>query len=336
MSAPGAYVFGCAGLRLSQAETAFFRQANPVGFILFSRNIENPDQLRALTSALRDCVGRDAPVLIDQEGGRVARLKPPHWRAWMAPLAQMEAAGPELAARSMRLRYRLIAAELHDLGIDVNCAPVADIAEGTTHPFLRDRCYGSDLPTVIGAARAVAQGLLEGGVLPVVKHVPGHGRAAIDSHHDVPVVGTDAETLRQSDFAAFRALADLPIAMTAHVVYAAIDGAVAATCSPAMVALIRDEIGFDGLLLSDDLSMRALSGPIPHRAERSIAAGCDVALHCNGDLAEMEAVASVLGPLTVAATRRAAAALARRQKPQPVDLDASEAELRAILSGDAG
>lgn len=331
MTRPGATILGCAGPRLSPAERTFLAQADPWGFILFSRNVENPGQLRALTAELRDAVGRNAPILIDQEGGRVARLRDPYWREWLPPLEQMARAGPANAARSMRLRYRIIAAELRDLGIDVNCAPIADIAEGTTHPFLRNRCYGTDLATVVGAARAVAEGLEEGGVLPVLKHIPGHGRAAVDSHRDVPLVATDAATLRATDFAAFRALADLPLAMTAHVVYADLDGCVAATCSPAMIALIRDEIGFGGLLMSDDVSMQALSGPIALRAERTIAAGCDVVLHCNGDPEEMADVVAAAGQMSAAAAQRAEAALRRRSDPAPVDPGALDAELAQLL-----
>jgi beta-N-acetylhexosaminidase len=333
VSAAGACILAPAGPALAPDERAFFGDADPWGFILFARNVESPEQLRRLTDALCDTVARDAAILIDQEGGRVARLGPPHWRSWMPPLDQVRAAGPDRAARSMWLRYRLIAAELRAVGIDTNCAPVADIAEGTTHPFLKNRCYGTDLASVVACARAVAEGLMAGGVLPVLKHIPGHGRAAVDSHRDVPVVGTGADALGASDFAAFRALADLPVAMTAHVVYDAIDGRSVATCSPAAINLIREHIGFDGLLMTDDISMRALTGSLELRCRDAIAAGCDLVLHCNGDAAEMEVVAEASGTLSDEAARRAGAALARRTAPQPVDIPALEAELAELLGG---
>lgn len=333
MSRPGAYVLGCAGAELSPQERAFFRAADPWGFILFRRNIEDPPQLRRLTAALRESVGRDAPILVDQEGGKVQRLRPPHWRRWEDARDQIARAGAARAARSMYLRYRLMAHELRAIGIDTNCAPVADLAGDQTHPFLEYRCYGNTVESVVDVARAVAEGCLDGGVLPVMKHIPGHGRGNADTHLNLPVVEADANTLRATDFAAFRALRDLPMAMSAHVIFAAYDAARPATQSPAVIGAIRDEIGFQGLLLSDDLSMEALSGAIDDRAARSIAAGCDIALHCNGDLAEMEAVAGAIGALTPEAATRAATALALRQLPGPIDIRAAEAELEALLTG---
>ena len=333
MAAPGAYVLGCAGPALTEAERAFFRSADPWGFILFARNIADPAQLRRLTADLRESVGRDAPVMIDQEGGRVARLRPPHWRRWQDARDQIALAGPRGAARSMYLRYRLIAHEMRAVGIDTNCAPVADLAGPQTHPFLEYRCYGNSLDEVVQIARAVADGCLSGGVLPVMKHLPGHGRGNADTHLNLPIVETDAATLRGTDFAAFQALRDLPMGMSAHVIFSAYDAAHPATQSPAVIRAIRDEIGFDGLLLSDDLSMEALSGAIADRAARSVAAGCDIALHCNGDLAEMQAVAGALGPLSPKGAARAEAALACRQLPGPIDIRAAEAELEALLTG---
>ncbi|MEX5729386.1 beta-N-acetylhexosaminidase [Rhodovulum iodosum] len=330
----GAFFSGCAGPVLSEAERRFFAEARPLGFILFDRNIEDPGQLRALTGALREAVGRDAPILIDQEGGRVQRMKPPYWRQWRPALEQMQSADPGRAARAMFLRSRLIAEELRAVGIDVNCAPVADLARRDTHPVLKNRCYGSDAVTVIGAARAVAEGLLAGGVLPVLKHIPGHGRGTLDSHMTLPRVSADRATLEAEDFAPFRALADLPMAMTAHIVYDAIDPDRAATVSPQAIGVIRDEIGFDGLLMSDDISMQALSGDMKRRTVAALRAGCDAVLHCNGDMAEMEAVAEEAGMLSEAGALRAAAALARRRPPAPAQAEALEAELAEILKGD--
>ena len=336
VSGLSACIFGCAGPALARAEREFFARAQPLGFILFARNVESPAQLAALTADLRDCVGRAAPVLIDQEGGRVQRMRAPHWREWLPPLDQMaRASGPEAAARAMFLRYRLIADELHAVGIDVNCAPMADVARPETHPFLRNRCFGEDTASVVAGARAAAEGLMAGGVLPVIKHIPGHGRAVLDSHLSLPVVETPAETLREVDFAAFRALADLPLAMTAHLKYLAFDTDRPATQSPALISLIRNEIGFDNVLMSDDISMQALAGSIGERAAASIAAGCDVVLHCNGDLAEMPAVEEASGPLSGRALERAQSALARRSPPQEIDIPAAEAELRALLGKDA-
>ncbi|MEO1676534.1 MAG: glycoside hydrolase family 3 N-terminal domain-containing protein [Pseudomonadota bacterium] len=326
--------FGLSGPILLDAERDLIAEAQPWGFILFARNVETPQQLLRLTSELRSAVGRDAPILIDQEGGRVQRMGPPHWRAWWPPLDQMAAikdAGT--AARAMHLRYRLIAEELGAVGIDVNCAPLGDIARPDTHPILRNRCYGEDAVTVIGAARAVAEGLLAGGVLPVVKHIPGHGLGTRDSHLEPPRVSSSREALEAQDFAAFRALADLPMGMTAHLIFDAIDPVRPATVSPQVIRLIRREIGFDGLLTTDDISMQALSGDVVERGNAALAAGCDIVLHCNGVLAEMEMLACGLPPMTAEAHARSDAALARRGGAEPVDIPATEAELEALLSG---
>lgn len=326
----GATIFGCAGTVLGRDEAAFYRDADPFGFILFARNVESPDQVRRLTADLRAAVGRDAPVLVDQEGGRVQRLRAPHWREWLPPLDQVERSGPR-AAEGMALRSRIIADELRAVGIDANCAPCADIASAGTHPFLRNRCYGSDPATVSAVARAVADAHLAGGVLPVMKHMPGHGRSTADTHHDLPTVAEDAATLDATDFAPFRALADLPMAMTSHIVFAAFDPVQPATHSPAVIRAIRERIGFDGLLMTDDLNMQALPGTLAERAARAIAAGCDIALHCKGDLAEMQAVAAAAGRMGPEALRRARAALDRRHSPDPVDIAALEAKLAEIL-----
>ena len=329
-----AAIFGCIGPQLSPDEHAFFRDADPFGFIVFARNVETPDQLYRLTSDLRASVGRDALVLVDQEGGRVQRLRAPHWHEWSPPLDAI-AAAPDLATacRIMALRATLIAAELRAVGIDANCAPVADIATTATHPFLRNRCYGTATAAVTAIARAVADAYLAGGVLPVVKHLPGHGRAAGDTHLDLPTVTADAATLQTTDFAPFRALADLPMAMTAHIIYAAYDADHPATQSPRMIDIIRRDIGFDGLLLTDDLNMQALSGTLAERTLRSMAAGCDLALHCKGDLTEMQAVAAAAGPMRADTRARAVAALKQRQLPAVTDTAALLADLAGLSQG---
>jgi len=328
---PTAAILGCAGPWLGAAEAAFFRAADPWGFILFTRNLRDPWQVARLVADLREAVGRQAPVLIDQEGGQVVRLRPPHWRAWRDPLDQALRAGAA-APRSFWLRYRLIAAELAALGIDVACAPVADIAGAATHAFLRPRCLGQGAAEVAANARTAAEGLLAGGVLPVVKHLPGHGRAGTDSHLALPVVRTDAATLAAEDFAPFRALADLPLGMTAHVRYAALDDA-PATLSAPVIGMIRADIGFRGLLMTDDISMHALVADLAARSRAALAAGCDVVLHCNGDMAEMAEVAAAAGAMVPGALARGEAALARRRMPEPIDSRALAAELEALLKG---
>lgn len=334
MIGTGAAVFGCAGSGLTADEAAFFRDADPFGFILFARNVETPAQLRRLTADLRASVGRDAIIMVDQEGGRVQRLRAPHWREFLPPLDAVTKAGPS-AARAMAITATLIADDLRGVGIDANCAPTCDIAFDLTHPFLRNRCYGAAPETVIPIARAVADAYLAAGVLPVMKHLPGHGRAQIDTHHELPTVTTPRDTLSVTDFAPFRALADLPMAMTAHIIFAAYDAAHPATQSPPMIRAIRDEIGFQGLLITDDLNMQALTGTLAQRAAASLQAGCDIALHCKGDLAEMQAVAAAVGTMRLDTQSRAHAAIVRRHAPYPVDIAALEAELRVVLTGTA-
>ncbi len=313
--APRAVVLGCAGVELSPGERRFFTEADPWGFILFARNIVDPAQLSRLTADLRGSVGRDAPILIDQEGGRVARMRAPLWRDWLPALDDCARLPDEdTRARAMFLRYRLIAQELRAVGIDVNCAPVLDLAGPSTHAVIRNRCLGSDPAEVATVGRGAALGMLAGGVLPVLKHMPGQGRAALDSHAELPRV-TAARAELEADFAPFRALADLPMAMTGHVVFEAIDPEAPATLSPRMVRLMREEIGFDGLLVTDDLSMHALSGPFERRVERALAAGCDMLLHCNGKPEEMEPVVAACPRLSGRALWRAEAALARRAAP---------------------
>ena len=312
MGTPRAFIVGCSGEALSADERAFLRDADPLGLILFRRNVVAPDQVLALTSAFRDCVGRaDALVLIDQEGGRVQRLGPPHWPRYPAgrTLGRVGASDLDRAAAT-RLGARLIAHDLRALGITVDCLPVLDVPVPGAHDVIGDRAYGDDPDGVARLGRAAAEGLLAGGVLPVMKHVPGHGRAGADSHQNLPRVAASLADLRARDFRPFRALAHLPVAMTAHVVYEAIDPDRAATVSPSVIGtIVRGEIGFDGLLLTDDLSMRALSGSFRERSEAAIRAGCDVALHCNGHLAEASAVAEGAPRLAGQAERRVKRAL---------------------------
>jgi beta-N-acetylhexosaminidase len=326
-----AFISGCATLRLSAEERAFFRDTRPWGLILFARNCAEPDQIRRLTAEFRDAVGRaDAPVLIDQEGGRVQRLRPPHWTAWppARTYRSLFLSDPRRGLDLVRGAARLIAEELSALGITVDCLPVADVPQPGAHDIIGDRAYGESPDEVAQMARAAAEGLLDGGVLPVVKHIPGHGRAAVDSHVGLPVVDADAGTLRRVDFAPFVALRDLPMAMTAHVIYTAFDPDSPATLSPIVVGeVIRKEIGFDGLLMTDDLSMGALDGTHRERTERSFAAGCDMALHCNGCLDEMVEVASAAPALDGQAAARAARALDSARTAAPVDVAAIHVEL---------
>ncbi len=327
----GATILDATGLRLTPDEKALFRDVRPFGFILFARNIETPDQVRALCAELREAAGHDAVITIDQEGGRVARLRPPVWRDWLPPLDFVALAGAD-AARAMYLRYRLIADELRAIGVDSNCAPMVDLAGPATHEFLRNRCYGADPVRVAMLGRSAAEGLLAGGVLPVLKHIPGHGRATMDSHHDLPVVTASAVDLHHSDFLPFRRLNHLPMGMTAHLVYDAIDDR-PATLSRRVMRLIREEIGFDNLIMTDDISMKALSGAPVDNTRAAIAAGCDVVLYCNAALQDRAAVAQAAGDMSDAAQTRADRALTARLTPDDVDIPAMDAELEALLGG---
>jgi beta-N-acetylhexosaminidase len=334
--APRAAILGCVGEGLSADERRFFADADPVGFILFRRNCRCPGQVRDLVAALRDAIGRhDAPVLIDQEGGRVARLRPPFWRLYpsAACLGSLPDPQAELAAR---LCARLIADDLDQLGITVGCLPVLDIPVAEADPVIGDRAYGTEPNRVTKLARAVCEGLLEGGVLPVIKHIPGHGRARVDSHFTCPVVETEASELSRTDFVPFRALAAMPWAMSAHIVYMTIDPTAPATLSHRVISqLIRDTIRFDGVLVSDDLSMGALGGDIAERAERALAAGCDLVLHCNGDRREMDAIVSAAGPISPRTADRLARgeAMRRASGPRPFDRREAEAQFAALLAG---
>jgi beta-N-acetylhexosaminidase len=331
---PSAAILGCAGPTLGADERAFFRDVDPLGFILFQRNCESPDQVRTLVGALRDSVGRaDAPVLIDQEGGRVARLKPPHWPAYPPP-AVIAALGGPAAEEAARLGARLIAADLLELGITVDCLPLLDVPAPGADPIIGDRAYGTEPERVARLGRAVCDGLLAGGVLPVIKHIPGHGRGNVDSHLALPIVDATLADLRQVDFAPFRALAGMPWAMTAHIIYTALDAARPATLSPAVIGeTIRGEIGFDGVLVSDDLSMKALGGSYAERTRGALDAGCDLVLHCNGKMEEMREIASALRPVSEAGRARVARAAAQAARPAAFDRQAARARFDALLAG---
>ena len=333
-----AAILGCSGLELTAREQAFFRAAKPWGFILFGRNVASPDQVRSLVSALRETVGRaDAPVLIDQEGGRVQRLGPPHWGRFPPGRAYGDLAGndPLLRREITRLGARLMAHDLAALGINVDCVPVLDVPDPAGHEIIGDRAYGRSCDEVALLGRAAAEGLIAGGVLPVIKHIPGHGRARSDSHHDLPVVDASLADLDARDFAPFRVLSDMPMAMTAHVIYSAVDPRRPATTSRSVMRrVVRGAIGFDGLVMSDDLSMKALSGDFIERARASRAAGCDVVLHCNGGMAEMAAVVEGAGALAGRAAGRARAALARiARTPEPFDVAEGRARFDAAFEG---
>jgi beta-N-acetylhexosaminidase len=333
MSATAA-IYGLSGLELTPEERAFFRDADPWGFILFARNVGDAKQLSRLTMTLRDCVGRDAPILIDQEGGRVARLKPPNWRK--APAAQVFGdlflRDPELAIEASWLNHRLLAHELRGVGVDVDCAPVLDLRVAGADDIIGDRAFGEAPDPVSTLGRTAMDGLMAGGVAPVIKHMPGHGRADADSHLSLPRVNEVRDVLSETDFAPFKALADAPMAMTAHIVYADIDPDHPATTSREVVEhIIRGEIGFDGLLMTDDLSMKALSGTFRERGEASIAAGCDVVLHCNGDQGEMRQVAEAAPELADKALIRAEIAERARQNSESFDPIDGESRLNAML-----
>ncbi|MEM6637235.1 MAG: glycoside hydrolase family 3 N-terminal domain-containing protein [Pseudomonadota bacterium] len=332
---PAACIFGCAGPELDPEEAAFFRDADPWGFIVFARNIKAPDQLRCLTGDLRDSVGRDAPVLIDQEGGRVARMTAPHWRRYPPALDQAASVRPADQARSFFLRGFLIGSELAAVGIDVNCTPLADIAEPATHPILRNRLYGETPDQVTANARALAEGQAAAGVLSVLKHLPGYGRAHVDSHLALPVVDAELSKLTGWDFAPFRALADMPLGMTAHIVLDAVDPGRAATVSQKVIDLIRRDIGFSGFLMTDDISMEALDGDVAARGTAALAAGCDAVLHCNGDRADMDLLMQVCPQLSPEGVERSDRADAARTSPAAIDIDAAASEFEALFAGRA-
>lgn len=329
-----ALISGMAGTAIGPDEIGFFRDARPWGLILFKRNIENPVQVKAITTHFRDILGWNAPVLVDQEGGRVQRMGPPHWpvyppgAAYAALYENDHADGLEAA----RLGGRLLAEDLVEVGIDVDCVPVADVPVAGADRVIGDRAFGHTPEQVAALAGAQAEGLMAAGVLPVVKHLPGHGRATADSHLKLPVVDTDRVTLEKTDFAAFRPLSRLPLGMTAHVVFSAIDAVQPATTSAIMIRdVIRGSIGFEGLLMSDDVSMGALSGTLSERSRAALAAGCDLVLHCNGNLDEMREVAGAAPMLEGEASARAERALAQRSRRTGIDLAAARARFADLM-----
>ena len=331
-----AFITGISGLELNSAERDFIRAERPWGFILFKRNIDTPAQVAALVEEMRDLVGEaDAPILIDQEGGRVQRLGPPYWPVYPpgAVFGALYDIDPQLGLTAARLSSRLIAADLVDLGISADCLPLADVPIAGADAVIGNRAYGTEPGKVAAIARAVTDGLEQGGVLPVLKHIPGHGRATADSHFRLPTVDTAKSELERTDFAAFRPLADLPMAMTAHVVFSALDPAQPATTSATIIReVIRGAIGFQGLLMSDDVSMNALAGSIAERTRAIVDAGCDMVLHCNGKLDEMREVARETPELAGQALDRAKGALASRKPPQAFDRAAGRAELDALMN----
>ncbi|MGV6838839.1 MAG: beta-N-acetylhexosaminidase [Planktomarina sp.] len=319
-------IFGCSGLTLTAEERRFFAQSQPFGFILFARNIETPDQLRALCAQLRDSVGWNAPILIDQEGGRVQRMVPPHWTAFPPALDQ---AGAAKADRLFWLRGAIIGAELRAVGIDVNCTPNLDVARAHTHAVLQNRCYGYDAQTVIRNAKQMVAGQMAAGVAGVMKHIPGHGLASLDSHHDLPRVDEGMDRLKE-DFAPFKAFKDMPMGMSAHIVFQALDPHTPGTQSPKVIDFIRTQIGFGGLLMTDDISMNALQGDVSTRSHKALSAGCDVTLHCNGDMSEMAPLADTTPLFDGPSLARANSALNSRPVKGDIDLPALKDEFGVL------
>jgi len=337
MSARAA-ILGLKGPALRESEAAFFREADPWGFILFARNVETPKQLARLCVLLRDTVGRDAPIFIDQEGGRVQRLRAPQWRD--APPAalfgRLYADDAEAAKEAVWLNHRLIAHELRKSGVDADCAPCLDLAIDGADAVIGDRAYGSNVDVIAALGQSAMDGLMAGGVAPVIKHVPGHGRADADSHFHLPRVKEPLDLLIETDFAPFAALKHAPMGMTAHIVYDALDDSAPATMSETAITYIRDTIGFDGLLMTDDLSMRALTGSFAERTKRSLAADCDIVLHCNGDRKEMDDIANATPLLSGKALERANIAEAAREQMQDFDVESGLETLNSLLAGRSG
>jgi beta-N-acetylhexosaminidase len=334
-----AFITGLKGTAITAEERAFLREALPAGLIVFKRNIVDPHQLKELIEEFREISGTDPPVFIDQEGGRVQRMGPPHWPVYPAGAiyGKLYRSDPAQGLRAAWLGARLMAADLIAVGITVDCLPVVDVPVAGADQVIGDRAYGDSAYQVAAIAAAVAAGLQAGGVLSVIKHLPGHGRATADSHRQLPIVTADRATLERSDFAAFAPLAAAPFGMTAHVVFTALDPALPATTSTIMIEqVIRGHIGFAGALMTDDVSMGALSGPIAERVRGSLAAGCDLVLHCNGELAEMQEVAASCPELGGAARERTARALASRRPPEAIDVEAARAEFMQLVSGRAG
>jgi beta-N-acetylhexosaminidase len=330
-----AVIFGLSGTEISEEERSFFTRTLPLGFILFARNIDNPTQVKKLVSDLKSIVGWECPILIDQEGGRVARLKPPHWRnsPAMSGFAKIAEKDTEKAEEGVYLNYRLIGQELHELGINVDCAPVCDILFDGAHDIVGDRSFGRDVDIISRLSRRTADGLIDSGVLPIIKHIPGHGRAKSDSHKELPVVNSSLDELLENDFQVFKNLNDMPWAMTAHILYTAIDDQKPATLSKRVIAIIRNNIGFNGVLISDDLSMEALKGSFASRTRDSIAAGCDVVLHCNGKMEEMREIAESTNLLTPDAAARVEKSMKMLKTPSSIDMaDIADAVSKMLVA----
>ena len=336
MPAPSAAIFGFLGHQLSAEENEFFNRVQPWGYILFARNIDNAAQLRALTASLRVLSGRkNLPIFIDQEGGRVQRIKPPLAPAYPTArqLGEIYTVNKTQGLRAAWLMSRLHAFDLAAYGINADCLPVLDVPVEGAHDVIGNRAYSHNPHEVAEIGMAAAEGLVAGGVLPVIKHIPGHGRGAADSHLDLPVVSTSHDELSQTDFVPFKALSDMPLAMTAHITYTALDDKAPATLSKRVIKqIIRKEIGFDGLLMSDDVSMKALSGDFASRTGAILRAGCDIVLHCNGDMAEMAAVAAEISPLKGKSLKRAKRALKWLGKGKEADESALRQEFAAIFN----
>ena len=333
---PLAAIFGCSGLVLTEAERTFFNACDPLGLILFSRNVDTPEQVRALVSEIRSCVGRNAPVLIDQEGGRVQRLRPPLWRSAppMRQFGDLYYQNPPLAAKAVRANMQAIGVELAGLGIDVDCAPCLDVPVPGAHDVIGNRALSEDPAVVSFLAKAACEGLIDAGVVPVIKHLPGHGRAGADSHKELPVVDALADEIMSTDFPAFQAVSNLPVAaMTAHVVYTAFDPDQAATLSKFVIQdVIRTRIGFEGLLMSDDLGMKALNGSFKDLASGCLEAGCDIAMHCSGEMEEMESVAAGCSLLSDHAYQAMEIMDRYRGKPRlEIDLESVSFEVASLL-----
>lgn len=330
-----AVIFGLEGVALNAKERAFFKKHNPLGYILFARNCENPKQIKKLTASLRSLnKNQKILILIDQEGGRVARLKPPHWRkvppAWI--FAELYKKNKKAAEEAVFLNHRLIAEELYSLGINVDCAPLIDLRIDGMHEIVGDRALGSDTMQIAKLGRKACEGLFAGGVLPVIKHIPGHGRAMSDSHLELPHVDVSKAILAKTDFVPFKKLSDMPMAMTAHIKYTKLDDKNCATLSKKIIGIIRKEIGFKGLIMTDDLSMKALSGNFAERTKNSFKAGCDVVLHCNGKMEEMTEIIKETIPLEGEALKRARKSISKLSKPLKFNKKSAITRLDKLLS----
>lgn len=324
----------CEGLSLTEDEKNLFREHEPFGFILFGRNCDTPDQIKALTDEMRDCVGRDVPIMIDQEGGRVCRLAPPHWRK-IPPadvFGDLYKGDPEKALQAIILNTRLMADDLVQLGITMDCFPVLDLFFAGASDIIGDRSYGADIDVVTALGGAAAEAMMMGGIIPIVKHIPGHGRALVDSHAELPTVKESHDELLASDFMPFKNLAHLPCAMTAHIVYSDIDPKLPATLSPTLIRqVIRGDIGFKGVLISDDITMKALSGAPEDIAKTALRAGCDLVLHCNATLEERRSVLESLYDFNPANINWVRSELTRRRPAEQIDRADFVAELNKLI-----